>query len=162
MKTQTYTYADFTTQLRKAGFRMTASRKAIARVLSSAEHWLNPDEILLRGREYCPSLGLVTVYRTLTLFTELGLVSRIHAHPGCHGYVTATLEHGHHLVCRRCQQVVEFPGSDALAPFIKAIEEKTGFTIDDHMLELHGLCPACQVQTQSGTHEPHNAKEFLS
>jgi len=127
---------------------MTASRNAIAHVLSEAEHWLNPEEILQRGKERCPSLGLVTVYRTLALFDELGLVRRIHAHPGCHGYVSATLKHGHHLVCSACQQVVEFPGSEALAPFIQAIEQQTGFVVDDHMLELHGLCPACQEQTK--------------
>jgi len=134
----------YTNNLREAGYRMTASRRAVARVLRDAEHWLNPEEILTRGQMHCPSLGLVTVYRTLALFSELGLVRRVHAWQGCHGYVAADLDHGHHIVCRGCRQVIEFQGTEDLAPLIHAIQEKTGFVVDSHMLELHGLCPQCQ------------------
>ena len=129
--------------LREAGYRITCSREAIIRVLSIAEDWVKPDDILLRAREECPSIGLVTVYRTLALLLDLGFIRRIHFEDGCHGYVRADLAHGHHLVCRSCQQVVEFPGTEDLTPLINAVQETTGFRIDEHMLELVGLCPEC-------------------
>lgn len=141
----------YAANLKQAGYRMTAARRAVAHVLAEAEHWLNPEEILARGQTHCPSLGLVTVYRTLALFTELGLVRRVHAWEGCHGYVAADFDHGHHIVCRGCRQVIEFPGTEDLAPLINAIQEKTGFVVEDHMLELHGLCPACRKERETHT-----------
>jgi Fe2+ or Zn2+ uptake regulation protein len=90
-------------------------------------------------------VGLVTVYRTLALLTELGFVSRIHLEDGCHGYARSRLGHSHHLVCRRCQQAVEFPGIEDMEHFIGQLEQRTGFIVEDHMLELLGLCPSCQA-----------------
>ena len=129
---------------------MTSTRRAVARVLCEAERWLNPEQILDHGQAYCPSLGLVTVYRTLTLFSELGLIRRVHAGDGCHGYVAAGMVHGHHLICSGCRQVVEFPGTEDLSALILAVERATGFRIQDHMLELHGLCPQCRRDALSG------------
>jgi len=144
METDSKMLSSYSQTLRGAGFRMTATRRAVARVLCDAERWLNPEQILDQGQAYCPSLGLVTVYRTLTLFSELGLIRRVHAGDGCHGYVAAGLAHGHHLVCSGCRQVVEFPGTEDLSALILAVERATGFRIYDHMLELHGLCPQCR------------------
>jgi Fur family ferric uptake transcriptional regulator len=88
---------------------------------------------------------LVTVYRTLALLSALGYVRRVHREDGCQGYARTELAHSHHLICRGCDQVVEFPGFESLSALIEPIERKTGFAIDDHVLELLGLCPACQV-----------------
>lgn len=130
--------------LREAGYRLTQPRQAVSRVLMEADNWLRPERIHQLARRYYPSLGLVTVYRTLSLLTELGYVSRIHQEDGCHGYVRSGQGHSHHLVCSQCQQAVEFPGADDLVELINRLERRTGFVVQDHMLELSGLCPSCQ------------------
>ena len=62
-------------------------------------------------------MGLVTVYRTLDLLSEMGFVRRIHTDDGCHGYAASGLGHSHHLICRQCGAAVEIEGCD-LAPFM--------------------------------------------
>jgi Fe2+ or Zn2+ uptake regulation protein len=132
------------TRLEELGYRLTRPRLAVVRCLYGASSWLRPEDVLERARPLCPSLGLVTVYRTLGLLEELGLVRRIHVEPGCHGYAPAGLQHGHHLVCRSCHQVLEFPGSEDLDPLIDKISRKTGFLVEGHVLELTGRCPDCR------------------
>ena len=132
------------TALQQAGYRVTQPRQAVTQVLIESEGWLRPEIIHQRAQKDHPSLGLVTVYRTLALLSEMGFVSRIHLEDGCHGYARTQLSHGHHLVCRQCQQAVEFPGADDLDRLIDRIEGRTGFLVEDHMLELLGLCPKCQ------------------
>ncbi len=138
------TLEEFTDALQDRGNRVTRSRVAVARALLEAEDWLAPEEIHRRAQAHHPNLGLVTVYRTLRLLGELGYVRRIHLEDGCHGYARSELAHGHHLVCRDCQQVVEFPGSEDLDGLVRRLSSRTGFVIEDHMLELLGVCPSCQ------------------
>lgn len=130
--------------LRRAGCRVTEPRRAVAQVVARSDSWLRPEEIHRRGQDLYPRLGLVTVYRTLSLFEQMGFVRRIHLEDGCHGYASAELSHGHHLVCRSCQQVVEFGGLEGLPTQLDRLARRTGFVIEDHMLELLGLCPQCQ------------------
>lgn len=130
-------------KLRLHGYRITHPRKAVIRVLDEAESWLRPEEIHARALTFHPSLGLVTVYRTLALLGDLGLSRRIHLDDGCHGFIQTTMGHSHHLICRVCQQTVEVPGSEAIEPYIDHLSRETGFHIDEHVLELLGLCPDC-------------------
>jgi Fur family ferric uptake transcriptional regulator len=135
---------EISNSLRSSGHRLTRSRKAVIQVLAEATDWLQPQEVHARGLRLCPSLGLVTVYRTLSLLESFGYVSRVHLEDRCHGYARTELAHGHHLVCRSCHQVVEFPGLEELPALIGTISRKTGFVVEGHMLALLGLCPACQ------------------
>jgi Fur family ferric uptake transcriptional regulator len=135
---------ELSNSLRSSGYRLTRSRKAVIRVLAEANDWLRPQDVHARGLQHCPSLGLVTVYRTLALLESLGYVSRVHLEDRCHGYARSKLAHGHYLVCRSCHQVLEFPGLEDLPALFGAISRETGFVIEDHMLALMGLCPACQ------------------
>jgi Fur family ferric uptake transcriptional regulator len=146
-------------RLEACGYRITRPRRAVVRCVFEANAWLSPEEVLERARPWCPSLGLVTVYRTLNLLEEQGLVRRIHGEPGCHGYAPAGLQHGHHLVCRSCHQVLEFPGTEDIHPLIDAIARQTGFTVEDHVLELAGRCPDCREpdagrRAQTGAPKP--------
>jgi Fur family ferric uptake transcriptional regulator len=133
--------------LRSSGFRLTAPREAIIQVIVTADSWQKPEDILDRARLRCPSLGLVTVYRTLSLLAELGCVRRVHLEHGCHGYIHSELSHGHHVLCRNCRQAVEFEGMEEFSSIIEKVSLKTGYFIDDHMIELLGLCPDCQELT---------------
>jgi len=131
-------------RLRQDGNRLTRPRQSIARVLAEAECALTPDEVHARAAAGCPGIGLVTVYRTLELLTELGWVRRVHLGANCHGYARREWEHGHHVVCRHCQTIVEFPGTEDLSSLFRRVARRTGFRVEDHLLELVGVCPECQ------------------
>jgi Fur family ferric uptake transcriptional regulator len=135
--------------LRSAGYRLTAPRAAIIQTIREADGWQRPEEIHNLARIHCPSLGLVTVYRTLALLSELGYVRRVHLERGCHGYIRSELAHGHHVLCRNCHQAVEFEGLEAFSLIIDQISNQTGYLVEDHMIELLGLCPSCQEKSDS-------------
>lgn len=138
--------ADFDTlaqQMRQQGHKLTQPRGAILRVLLVSPKPLSPNEIQEQGQAYCSDLGLVTVYRTLELMEEIGLVRPVHVAEGCHGYVLATPGHTHHVVCVRCHAVVEINGCE-MGDFLKSVAEETGYTVTGHWLEIAGLCRECQ------------------
>ena len=130
-------------QLSHAGYRITQPRRAVIDALLEDEGHHSPAEVHKRALVRCPTVGLVTVYRTLELLADLGLARRIHTDDGCHGYASASHGHHHHLVCRRCGAAVEFEGCD-LSPFLARVGRDTGYVIEDHLLELVGLCTACR------------------
>ena len=132
-------------ELRASGCRITAPRRAVIQTLIGSPGWLRPEAIHEHAQRTAPSLSLVTVYRTLQLLTELGIARRVHTDDGCQGYHLAKHNHGHHLICRGCQGVIEFPGTEDLRPLIEHLEAVTGFVIEEHVLELSGLCPGCQT-----------------
>jgi Fur family transcriptional regulator, ferric uptake regulator len=128
---------------RAKGLRLTGPRRAIIECLGSTKDWLTPASVHEQASRHRPSLGLVTVYRTLNWLHQQGLVRRIHRPDGCHGYALASLTHGHYLVCQRCQQVIEFSTCD-LGDLEAQITSETGFTVQGHMLQFVGVCPSCQ------------------
>jgi Fur family transcriptional regulator, ferric uptake regulator len=130
-------------QLRQAGYRITRPRRAVVRALLEGDGYSNAAQVHERARIHCPSVGLVTIYRTLDLLSDAGFVRRIHSQDGCHCYAPTQRGHWHHVVCRRCGAAVEFEGCD-LVPFLNRISHETGYTIEKHLLELVGLCSACQ------------------
>ena len=135
---------DLQGKLNKEGLRLTRPRQEVAAILKEAKQPLTPQVIHQRATAKNCDIGLVSVYRTLDLLSELDLVRRVHGQDGCHGYVLASPGHHHHLICRKCGKAVEFSGSSDLSDFIKRVEASTGFTIDEHILQLYGFCQQCQ------------------
>jgi Fur family ferric uptake transcriptional regulator len=131
-------------QLRLAGYRITRPRRAVVQALMEKKGHQSPSEVHARARTYCSTIGLVTVYRTLDLLTAMGFARRIHTEDGCNGYVNATQGHRHHLICRICGAAIEFEGCD-LSGFFDRIGRATGYRVEEHLLELVGLCPTCQT-----------------
>jgi len=129
--------------LRQAGYRLTQPRLAVLQVLQENNGYLSPNEIYEQGRALYPSLGLVTVYRTLETLDKLGLARRVHGLGNCHGYARAHSASGHYLMCHRCGQLTEFP-CEGMEEIIEAVQQQSGFIVEEHLLELVGLCPACQ------------------
>jgi len=86
-----------------------------------------------------------TVFRSLDLLVDLGLVERVDLPSGDHAYVACEPDaHHHHVVCSACGRSVEV-GELGLRPILERIEFSTGFAIDSHRLELFGLCPECRM-----------------
>jgi Fur family ferric uptake transcriptional regulator len=131
------------TQLSEQGYKLTRQRKAVVAVVTQAHMRLSAADVFAQAQRVCPDLGLTTVYRTLEILEELGAIRRVHLDDGCEGFAPASIEHGHHLICSRCQETVEFEGCN-LSALLKRVSGQTGFTIQEHWLELVGLCPKCQ------------------
>ena len=130
----------------EAGYRLTAARRAVVQVLEAANTPLSAQEVWQRGQQLQPALGLASVYRSLDLLEEAGLVRRVHQEDGCHGYMPASPGHRHAIVCRACGQAVEFPGCEGLDGLIARVQQETGYRVQDHLLQLVGVCPDCQGQ----------------
>lgn len=134
--------------LSAAGYRLTRPRRAVLHVVAEATCPLTPAEVHEQAQVHCPQVSLVTIYRTLELLAGLGLVRRIHTAEACRGYVSVAMGiAGHHLVCTACHQAVEFPCT-GLEETLGEVERLTGFSIQEHWLELFGLCPACQAEAE--------------
>jgi Fur family transcriptional regulator, ferric uptake regulator len=130
--------------LRENGYKLTPQRHALLKVIASHHDHLSPDAIYEITRQEYPSIGRVTIYRTLELLTKLNLVCRFHAPDGCHSYMMRRpTEHHHHLVCSGCGRAVDFTDCD-LRNLEKKLAEQSGFIIDGHLLELYGRCQDCR------------------
>jgi Fur family ferric uptake transcriptional regulator len=130
-------------RLQGSGYRLTGPRRAIVEIIVGSQRALGPLEVFDLGRNQYPGLGLVTVYRTLEKLEELTLVQRVHQPDGCHAYLRATRGHQHILLCLRCGRAEYFTGDD-LAPLMATIARHSGFSIQDHLLQLFGFCQDCQ------------------
>ena len=136
-------------QLSNQGFRLTQARRAIIRVLLEETGYLSPEQLLQLARQTCQRVSLVTVYRTLDLLSDLGYVRRVHSDHGCNGFAKVARGHRHHLICKGCGRVVDFEGCD-LSSMVRRVERETGFIVDDHILELSGVCAACMAEADRG------------
>jgi Fur family ferric uptake transcriptional regulator len=131
-------------KLNQEGLRLTRPRQVVMEILQETPLPLKPQGIYQQSLDSGEDIGMVSVYRTLELMMELGLVRRVHGEDGCHGYVCASPGHHHHLVCRKCGKAIEFSGAHDLTTLLDRIQRETGFIIDGHLLQLQGLCPECQ------------------
>jgi Fe2+ or Zn2+ uptake regulation protein len=130
-------------KLQEQGYRLTAARRAVLRVLSEAASPLSAGELHRRARAHHARLGLVTVYRTLEMLDSLGLVRRIHTDGACRGYAASSPGHHHTITCERCERAAEFDG-DEVCLATAGVEARTGYAVSGHWLQLVGLCPACR------------------
>lgn len=133
-------------KLNQQGLRLTRPRRVVLSILKESSIPLSPQTIYQRSLEAHEDIGLVTVYRTLEMLSDLDLVRRVHGHEECHGYILGSPGHHHHLVCRKCETTVEFTGADDLVALLGRIQQQTGFKVDEHLLQLYGLCPQCQQE----------------
>ena len=131
-------------RLSSEGFRITRPRMIVMDILNRADVPLTPSGIYQKTLKTGNNIGMVSVYRALDIFLCCNLIRRVHLDDGCHGYVVATPGHHHTIVCRRCRATIEFSGTEDLSVLFMHVEKDTGFTIDDHLLQLFGLCKNCQ------------------
>jgi Fur family ferric uptake transcriptional regulator len=129
--------------LKASGYRLTGPRRAVVETLANSSRALNASEIYDLARERYQSLGLVSVYRTLEKLEELELIQRVHQHQGCHAFIAGFKGHQHLLICRSCGQTEFFEGED-LKPLFDRVAQESGYQIQDHWLQLFGLCSKCK------------------
>ena len=90
-------------------------------------------------------IGQATVYRTVTLLTDLGLLVRVQDRHGEIGFTAPPIGHSHPLVCGSCRRVVRFDGKGDLTALEARLADETGFAIYGHHLEVYGLCGDCRA-----------------
>ncbi len=94
-------------------------------------------------RQEHPGIGLVTIYRTLEVLSQLGLICRVYTQGEQSYLLRRPLEHHHHLVCSSCGKVIDFTHCN-LSELERKLSEETGFKVEGHLLEVMGLCKKCQ------------------
>lgn len=137
-------------RMQESGYRLTKPRLAVLQVLQSEGEHLSPAEILARGQAIYPALSRATVYRTLELLSELGLLRLIH--PGEQRASVACVEmshHGHHhLLCVSCGCMIPFEEC-VVGELETLLTQRLGFEIRGHVLEFYGLCEECREHQQT-------------
>jgi Fur family ferric uptake transcriptional regulator len=131
------------TELTQSGYRITQPRHTILKIISASSRPLTPMEIFNQARLVTPTIGLVTVYRTVEKLEELKLIDRVHHHSQCQTVFRGTRGHQHLLICTECGSSAYFDGLKAEEQF-SAIGNSYGYRVTGHWLQLSGLCQMCQ------------------
>ena len=120
------------------GMRMTDQRRVVARVLSSSHDHPDVEELYRRAHALDPHISIATVYRTVRLFEEAGIIARHDFRDGRSRYEEAPETHHDHLIDMKTGKVIEFvdPEIEALQ---EAIARRLGYKLVDHRLELYGV-----------------------
>jgi Fur family ferric uptake transcriptional regulator len=120
------------------GMRMTDQRRVIARVLSQAEDHPDVEEVYRRSTAIDPNISIATVYRTVRLFEEAGILERHDFRDGRSRYEQVSERHHDHLINVETGEVIEFRNEE-IEKLQVEIARKLGFTLIDHRLELYGV-----------------------
>jgi Fur family ferric uptake transcriptional regulator len=120
------------------GMRMTDQRRVVARVLSEAHDHPDVEELYRRSHAQDPHISIATVYRTVRLFEEAGIISRHDFRDGRSRYEEAPDVHHDHLIDMRSGKVIEFVDPE-IEELQAAIARRLGFRLVDHRLELYGV-----------------------
>lgn len=132
------------TALERAGYRLTAPRREVASLIADQPGHFVAADLVDEVRERHLGIGRATVFRTLDVLSEVGAVERIDLPSGEHAYLACEPAHHHHVVCARCGGSRDIDDA-GLRRVVRDVARRTGFRIDDHRLELFGLCPDCQA-----------------
>ncbi len=141
-------------RMKKRSMRLTPQRVAILEVLDRdrAGH-LGADEIYARLRRAHPEIGLATVYRTLDMLEQIGVLHKTDFGEGRSQFELDPKDEGHyhhHLICLECGRITEFQ-DDLLDQLEAEIARKSGFAVVDHTLRVYGYCRPCQAKREGVT-----------
>ena len=120
------------------GMRMTDQRRVVARVLSQSTDHPDVEELYRRAAAVDPNISIATVYRTVRLFEESGIIARHDFRDGRSRYEEAPQDHHDHLIDMKTGQVIEFM-DDEIEALQAAIARRLGYRLIDHRLELYGV-----------------------
>jgi Fur family transcriptional regulator, ferric uptake regulator len=127
--------------LRERGLRLTPQRQLVLEAVHGLGH-ATPEQVHTAVRERAAGVNITTVYRTLELLEELGLVTHTHLSHGSPTYHGAGHNQHVHLVCRSCGTVVEVEPA-LLQPVARQLRKERGFRVDIGHVALFGVCAAC-------------------
>jgi Fur family transcriptional regulator, ferric uptake regulator len=131
--------------LRARGYRLTPQRQLVAQAVSALGH-ATPEDVCAEVRRTAAGVNISTVYRTLELLEDIGVVTHTHLGHGAPTYHAAGADEHLHLVCGACGRVTETP-VDAARDLVAQLAAEHGFVTDVRHVALHGRCAACAAAT---------------
>lgn len=140
-------------RLAGAGFRLTAPREIVMKILLNTDKHLSVEDVYVKALKINPSIGLTTVYRTLDLFLQIGIVQKFDFGDGKGRYELTNnpkkKAHHHHLICVRCKSIIDYTDfmKEELQLMNKteaALSKRHHFKIMHHTIHFYGLCENCQ------------------
>jgi len=134
--------SDMASRLSQKGYRLTPQRLMILEAIEGASGHVSAEEIYQKIKERYPGLNISTVYRTMELLKETGMVTETDMGDGRVRFHSVGHEHHHHLVCSKCGSVVDLDES-MLSPLTVLLTEKYGFSADLKHLAIFGRCKDC-------------------
>jgi len=146
--------------------RLTPQRRLVLEIfMENLERHLSAEELYQISREKGEEIGLATIYRTLELLEELGLLQKMNFGDGRSRYELVPMEllernhhHHHHLICLTCGAILEVE-EDLLSQLERVVEEKHSFQITNHYLQFFGYCPSCRSGERQAGAENGTAKK---
>ena len=141
--------------------RVTDQRRLLLEIIRANGEHLDADQIYELARKQNPRLSLSTVYRTLSLLRDLGLVDEVHLGEDHHHYELKSTAAHHHLICRSCGRVTEFSTflADELA---SSVGDQYGYDVQEVRIELAGLCNQCREAQEAGETAPRSSSRDAS
>ncbi len=137
------TLGDNTEKLDKLGYRLTPQRILVLQAVNESSGHISVDEIFACVRSHFPRISLSTIYRTLDLLEEVGLVTKSDLGAGRVQYHRADDANHHHLVCQQCGRIIDLDESE-LAPVWEMLRERYGFKVYQRHMAIFGLCAQCE------------------
>jgi Fe2+ or Zn2+ uptake regulation protein len=135
-------------RLRDAGYKLTNARRTVLSVLCESSGHLTSAEVLERVDARDPSIGRASVFRTLDLLIDLGIVRPTYLESRSPIYVLMSSDGHHaHLICTQCDRVIEL-GECQVADLIAELAARHDFRLTGHLLELYGTCPDCETASE--------------
>ncbi len=135
------------------GARITAPRELVIEILQETSDHMSASDVYIKAHEINPGIGLTTVYRTLEMLTEMGIVQKIEFGDGKARFEIVDSpggkKHHHHLICLRCKAIVDYTEfMEDEMEYIKKTEgklaKKYDFEITDHAISFFGFCRKCR------------------
>ena len=135
---------DIGRSLSELGYRLTPQRIMILSAVAEADSHISAEEIYAQVYARYPHMNISTVYRTLELLKEQGLVTETNMGDGRVRYHSIGKGHHHHLVCEKCGEIIDIEES-ILSPLWAEIRQKYDFRVNMKHLAFFGLCTRCKV-----------------
>ena len=138
--------AEFRIILKSNNLKFTSQREAILQTLyTHPQHFTSENLYLLVKKNYAKlNIGIATVYRTLSLLEENGLVSSISLGTQGKKFEIANKPHHDHLICEGCGEIIEFE-NPKIEQLQEEVAKENGFLLTNHLMQLYGLCQKCQT-----------------
>ncbi len=142
-------------KVKGCGYRITAGREAIIEALAQTHDHLSAEDLYSRIHDRNPNVGLTTIYRTLDMLVNSGLVFKFDFGDGKARYELTEgpkgAHHHHHLVCTGCKRVIDYTDFiddevELLHRIEKGLSKKYTFKIDNHLIQFYGLCQSCAIK----------------
>jgi len=144
-------------EFRGCGYRITIPRQIILQVLDESKEHLSVEDIYLKVHNIYPAIGLTTVYRTLDLLINMGLIFKFDFGDGRARYELSRgpkePSHHHHLICTNCGRIIDYTDFvdeelELLKKTEKKLSKKYSFEIKNHTIQFYGLCEKCSTSKE--------------